>query len=95
VPLPHQWSGLPTSSPPTEHEQQRRGPARRKLACDDTVGGILVQHPMPPQVDGRQVFEAITAAKDVDGVTAASFTSMALGTVTSQNPCHRLNSDVT
>jgi methylenetetrahydrofolate dehydrogenase (NADP+) / methenyltetrahydrofolate cyclohydrolase len=32
---------------------------------------------MPPQVDGRQVFEAITAAKDVDGVTAASFTSMA------------------
>lgn len=51
-----------------------------KLARENTVDGILVQHPMPPQVDERQVFEAITAAKDVDGVTAASFASMALGT---------------
>ena len=50
------------------------------LATDDTVDGILVQQPMPPQVDERQVFEAITAAKDVDGVTAASFASMTLGT---------------
>lgn len=52
-----------------------------KLANDDTVDGILVQHPMPPQIDERQVFEAITPAKDVDGVvTSASFASMTLGT---------------
>lgn len=50
-----------------------------ELTSDHTVDGILVQHPMPPQVDERQVFEAITPAKDVDGVTAASFASMALG----------------
>jgi methylenetetrahydrofolate dehydrogenase (NADP+) / methenyltetrahydrofolate cyclohydrolase len=49
------------------------------LANDDSVDGILVQHPMPPQVDERQVFEAITPAKDVDGVTGASFAAMALG----------------
>jgi methylenetetrahydrofolate dehydrogenase (NADP+) / methenyltetrahydrofolate cyclohydrolase len=50
-----------------------------KLADDNTVDGILVQHPMPPQIDERQVFEAITPTKDVDGVTGASFASMALG----------------
>ncbi len=50
-----------------------------ELASDHTVDGILVQHPMPPQVDERQVFEAITPAKDVDGVTGASFAAMALG----------------
>jgi methylenetetrahydrofolate dehydrogenase (NADP+)/methenyltetrahydrofolate cyclohydrolase len=49
------------------------------LANDDTVDGILVQHPMPPQVDERQVVEAITPTKDVDGVTGASFAAMALG----------------
>ncbi|MET0700968.1 MAG: bifunctional 5,10-methylenetetrahydrofolate dehydrogenase/5,10-methenyltetrahydrofolate cyclohydrolase [Mycobacterium sp.] len=51
----------------------------RELADDDTVDGILVQHPMPAQIDERQVFEAITPAKDVDGVTGASFAAMALG----------------
>lgn len=50
-----------------------------RLARDNTVDGILVQHPMPPQVDERQVFEAITPMKDVDGVTGASFAAMALG----------------
>ena len=50
-----------------------------RLARDNGVDGILVQHPMPPQVDERQVFEAITPAKDVDGVTGASFAAMALG----------------
>ena len=51
-----------------------------KLSADDTVDGILVQHPMPPQVDERRVFEAINPAKDVDGVTGASFAAMALAT---------------
>ena len=51
-----------------------------KLARDDTVDGILVQHPLPAQVDEREVFETIPARKDVDGVTTASFAAMALGT---------------
>lgn len=50
-----------------------------ELGRDATVDGILVQHPMPIQVEERQVFEAITPAKDVDGVTGASFAAMALG----------------
>ena len=46
------------------------------LANDDSVHGILVQHPMPKQVDEREVFESIGGAKDVDGVTFHSFGTM-------------------
>jgi methylenetetrahydrofolate dehydrogenase (NADP+)/methenyltetrahydrofolate cyclohydrolase len=49
------------------------------LSADNSVDGILVQHPMPTQIDERAVFEAITPSKDVDGVTMASFAVMALG----------------
>ena len=51
----------------------------RTLSADDGVDGILVQHPVPGHVDERAVFEAISAAKDVDGVTGASLAAMALG----------------
>jgi methylenetetrahydrofolate dehydrogenase (NADP+)/methenyltetrahydrofolate cyclohydrolase len=49
------------------------------LSRDLRVDGILVQHPVPRQVDERAVFDAIDPAKDVDGVTAASFSAMAFG----------------
>ncbi|GAA1859448.1 tetrahydrofolate dehydrogenase/cyclohydrolase catalytic domain-containing protein [Brevibacterium marinum] len=49
----------------------------RKLSEDDSVDGILVQHPAPAQVDEKQVFEAIDPDKDVDGVTAGSLAAMA------------------
>ncbi|GAB4196692.1 MAG: bifunctional methylenetetrahydrofolate dehydrogenase/methenyltetrahydrofolate cyclohydrolase FolD [Phycisphaeraceae bacterium] len=47
-----------------------------ELAADKNVHGILVQHPMPKQVDERAVFEAIGGDKDVDGVTFHSFGTM-------------------
>ena len=53
--------------------------AVRDLSADDTVHGILVQHPAPPHVDERAVFEAIDPGKDVDGVTLSSFAAMAMG----------------
>lgn len=49
------------------------------LSQDPTVDGILLQHPVPPHVDGRAAFEAIAPSKDVDGVTYASFAAMAFG----------------
>ncbi|MBI2704963.1 MAG: bifunctional 5,10-methylenetetrahydrofolate dehydrogenase/5,10-methenyltetrahydrofolate cyclohydrolase [Actinobacteria bacterium] len=49
------------------------------LSGDSGVDGILVQHPVPPQVDERAVFEAIAPSKDVDGVTMYSFAAMAFG----------------
>ncbi len=50
------------------------------LSADPEVDGILLQHPVPPQVDERAAFEAIAADKDVDGVTLTSFARMAEGT---------------
>jgi len=39
----------------------------QKLNDDDTVDGILVQSPLPPQIDEKLIIEHISAAKDVDG----------------------------
>jgi methylenetetrahydrofolate dehydrogenase (NADP+)/methenyltetrahydrofolate cyclohydrolase len=51
----------------------------RKLSEDPEVHGILLQHPVPAQIDERAAFEAIDPAKDVDGVTMRSFAAMAFG----------------
>jgi methylenetetrahydrofolate dehydrogenase (NADP+)/methenyltetrahydrofolate cyclohydrolase len=50
-----------------------------ELSGDEGVDGILLQHPVPPQVDERAAFEVILPGKDVDGVTGASFAAMAFG----------------
>ncbi len=39
----------------------------RKLNEDDAVDGILVQLPLPKQIDPKRIIEAIDPAKDVDG----------------------------
>jgi 5,10-methylene-tetrahydrofolate dehydrogenase/methenyl tetrahydrofolate cyclohydrolase len=47
--------------------------------ADPDIYGILLQHPVPPQVDERACFDAIKLAKDVDGVTSLGFGRLALG----------------
>ncbi|TNC26857.1 bifunctional 5,10-methylenetetrahydrofolate dehydrogenase/5,10-methenyltetrahydrofolate cyclohydrolase [Amycolatopsis alkalitolerans] len=49
----------------------------RELSDDPSVDGILLQHPVPHQIDERAAFEAIAPEKDVDGVTRTSFAMMA------------------
>ena len=44
-----------------------------ELNRDKAVHGILLQHPVPDHIDERAAFEAISPAKDVDGVTMQSF----------------------
>ena len=41
--------------------------------------GILLQHPVPHQIDERACFDAINLAKDVDGVTCLGFGRMSMG----------------
>jgi methylenetetrahydrofolate dehydrogenase (NADP+)/methenyltetrahydrofolate cyclohydrolase len=48
-----------------------------ELSEDASVHGILLQHPVPGQIDERAAFEAIAPSKDVDGVTMHSFAAMA------------------
>lgn len=49
------------------------------LNADPDVHGILLQHPVPHQVDERAAFDRIAITKDVDGVTAHGFGKMAMG----------------
>jgi methylenetetrahydrofolate dehydrogenase (NADP+)/methenyltetrahydrofolate cyclohydrolase len=50
-----------------------------KLNANPDVHGILLQHPVPAQIDERACFDAISLAKDVDGVTCLGFGRMAMG----------------
>jgi methylenetetrahydrofolate dehydrogenase (NADP+)/methenyltetrahydrofolate cyclohydrolase len=49
------------------------------LNRDPGVNGILLQHPVPEQIDERACFDAIALEKDVDGVTSLGFGRMAMG----------------
>jgi methylenetetrahydrofolate dehydrogenase (NADP+)/methenyltetrahydrofolate cyclohydrolase len=50
-----------------------------ELNRNPNVHGILLQHPVPPQIDERACFDAIALDKDVDGVTCLGFGRMAMG----------------
>ena len=49
------------------------------LNNDKNVHGILLQHPVPSQIDERKCFDAIHIDKDVDGVTCLGFGNMSMG----------------
>src|SRR5579875_1010938 len=49
-----------------------------ELNADPRVHGILLQHPVPKQIDERACFDRIALAKDVDGVTSHGFGRMAM-----------------
>ncbi|GAB5449995.1 MAG: bifunctional methylenetetrahydrofolate dehydrogenase/methenyltetrahydrofolate cyclohydrolase FolD [Halioglobus sp.] len=50
-----------------------------ELNRNPDVHGILLQHPVPEQIDERACFDAIALEKDVDGVTCLGFGRMAMG----------------
>ena len=49
------------------------------LNADPRIHGILVQLPLPPQIDAQRVIEAISPAKDVDGFHIASAGALLVG----------------
>jgi len=51
------------------------------LNNDDNVDGILIQLPLPAQVDSKRVLEAVAPAKDVDG-----FHPVSMGMLVSNRP---------
>ena len=50
-----------------------------RLNQDPAVHGILLQHPVPQQINERECFDAIALEKDVDGVTCLGFGNMSMG----------------
>lgn len=68
----------------------------RELNANPDVHGILLQHPVPAQIDERACFDEIALSKDVDGVTCLGFGRMAMGeraygSATPQGIMHLLN----
>ncbi|MDR2580179.1 MAG: bifunctional methylenetetrahydrofolate dehydrogenase/methenyltetrahydrofolate cyclohydrolase FolD [Fibromonadaceae bacterium] len=51
----------------------------KELNENPLVRGILLQHPVPKQIDERKCFDAISIEKDVDGVTSLGFGLMSMG----------------
>ncbi len=66
--------GLPASTSTAELLEQIH-----ELNNNPRVNGILLQHPVPEQVDERLCFDAIALEKDVDGVTCLGFGRMSMG----------------
>ena len=58
----------------------------RELNARDDVDGILVQLPLPPQIDGSKILETIDPSKDVDGFHPMNVGRLSLGE-DSLNPC--------
>ncbi len=50
-----------------------------ELNSDIDICGILLQHPVPNQINERKCFDKISIEKDVDGVTCLGFGKMTMG----------------
>lgn len=64
---------------PEETTTEQLIQAIMQLNDDQSVHGILLQHPVPHHIDERAAFEAISIDKDVDGVTMQGFAQNAFG----------------
>ncbi|MFB7303054.1 bifunctional 5,10-methylenetetrahydrofolate dehydrogenase/5,10-methenyltetrahydrofolate cyclohydrolase [Heyndrickxia sporothermodurans] len=64
---------------PKETETNQLLETIQKLNEDNSVHGILLQHPVPSHIDERKAFETISIEKDVDGVTSYGYGQTALG----------------
>jgi methylenetetrahydrofolate dehydrogenase (NADP+) / methenyltetrahydrofolate cyclohydrolase len=51
----------------------------KELGENPLVRGILLQHPVPKQINERKCFDAISIDKDVDGVSSLGFGLMSMG----------------
>jgi methylenetetrahydrofolate dehydrogenase (NADP+) / methenyltetrahydrofolate cyclohydrolase len=71
------WLHTPPASVTTEWMLQLVS----DLNNDDNVDGILIQLPLPAQVDSKRVLEAVSPAKDVDG-----FHPVSMGMLVSNRP---------
>ena len=71
------WLHTPPANSSTEYMLQLVDDLNR----DENVDGILVQLPLPGQVDSKKVLEAVSPAKDVDG-----FHPVSLGMLVSNRP---------
>lgn len=58
-----------------------------RVNADPAVHGILVQAPLPRQIDGARVYSAVSPAKDVDGFHPVNVGKLVLGDPSGFVPC--------
>ena len=63
---------------PADSTQEEVEAAVRDLNDDPAIHGILVQLPMPPQIDEEAVLRLVSLEKDVDGLSPINFGLMAM-----------------
>ena len=68
-------------TPPADSSTEYMLRLVQDLNADDNVDGILIQLPLPSQIDSKRILEAVDPAKDVDG-----FHPMNLGKLVSNRP---------
>jgi methylenetetrahydrofolate dehydrogenase (NADP+)/methenyltetrahydrofolate cyclohydrolase len=71
------WMHTPPAGVSTDYMLQ----LVRDLNADDNVDGILIQLPLPAQIDSKRVLESVDPAKDVDG-----FHPVSMGMLVSNRP---------
>jgi methylenetetrahydrofolate dehydrogenase (NADP+)/methenyltetrahydrofolate cyclohydrolase len=71
------WLHTPLAAVSTDYMLQ----LVRDLNADDNVDGILIQLPLPSQIDSKRVLESVDPAKDVDG-----FHPVSMGMLVSNRP---------
>jgi len=73
-------------TPPADSTTAQLVALVRELSADDDVDAILVQLPLPGQVDQDQVIDALDPAKDADGFHPANFGRLAEGRAVTAAP---------
>jgi methylenetetrahydrofolate dehydrogenase (NADP+)/methenyltetrahydrofolate cyclohydrolase len=59
----------------------------RDLNARPAIHGILVQSPLPPQLNEPEIVRALDPAKDVDGLHPVNIGKLAMGDLTALVPC--------
>jgi methylenetetrahydrofolate dehydrogenase (NADP+) / methenyltetrahydrofolate cyclohydrolase len=74
-------------TPPADSTTDQLVALVRSLDADDGVDGILVQLPLPPQIDAAAVTECVSPEKDADGFHPCNFGRLAEGHPGTVSPC--------
>ena len=71
---------------PADTSEASCSPSIDRLNADPAIHGILVQMPLPKQIDSEQVLQRIDPAKDVDGFHPVNVGKLLIGDPTAFRP---------
>jgi methylenetetrahydrofolate dehydrogenase (NADP+)/methenyltetrahydrofolate cyclohydrolase len=54
-------------------DQRETAALLRRLEADESVDGVILEQPLPPAFNAAEIFSAVPAAKDVEGVNPSNY----------------------